>query len=371
MLVIFYGESMKIFKKIALVLVFLLAIGPTKAWASVESEEIILSIDTKSYKNNLEKTKEAVAKGKVRIKNGKIKEFNELLESTIDILNDIEDLQESYRDNIRIRKEIRAHLQNRDTYFVVDIGRVTTNKDISNLFLDVAREDDYFYYGQYGSARIDTTYRPDKSKGNSIYIEKAKFDVRYRVDVNTEYASKNFVKTWVAENIDPYSTEYAKVKEIHDYIVKKNFYNKGDINEESGGVSIYHPASIIFGNGGVCNAYATLFDLLAKEAGLETKLLTGKSLANGEEHMWNMVKIMGNWYHVDTTWDDPIINFNDEDIENIEDFVIYDYFLKSDEEIKKSMTINESKSRPKAPNNFPTSPKNSKIEEIDGKYYVK
>ena len=80
---------------------------------------------------------------------------------------------------------------------------------------------------------------------------------------------------------------------------------------------------------------------------------------------------MGNWYHIDTTWDDPIINFSEKDIENIGDFVIYDYFLKSDTEIKKSRTINEKKTRPQAETNFPTVPENSKIEEIDGKYYVK
>lgn len=362
---------MKIIKKIALILVLGLVLASPKSYASTASEEKFLKIDTKKYRDVLDEVGTAMREDKLKISKEKLDKVKILMDSLEKTLNKVENMQAVYRDNMKIRDQIRPHLQNRDTYFVIDIGEVSTNQKISDLFLDVAREDDYFYYGQYGSARIDTTYNPDKSMDGKTYIEKAKFDVKYRVGVDMEYSTTDFVKKWVGENIDPSFTEYAKVKAIHDYIVKKNFYNKGDRNEESGGVSIYHPASIIYGNGGVCNAYATLFDLMAKEAGLETRFLTGKSLRNGEDHMWNMVKIMGKWYHIDTTWDDPVINFSEKDIENLGDFVTYDYFLKSDEEIKKSRTINESKTRPQAPDNFPTSPENSKIEEIYGKYYVK
>ena len=362
---------MKIIKKIALILVLGLVLASPKSYASTASEEKFLKIDTKKYRDVLDEVGTAMREDKLKISKEKLDKVKILMDSLEKTLNKVENMQAVYRDNMKIRDQIRPHLQNRDTYFVIDIGEVSTNQKISDLFLDVAREDDYFYYGQYGSARIDTTYNPDKSMDGKTYIEKAKFDVKYRVGVDMEYSTTDFVKKWVGENIDPSFTEYAKVKAIHDYIVKKNFYNKGDRNEESGGVSIYHPASIIYGNGGVCNAYATLFDLMAKEAGLETRFLTGKSLRNGEDHMWNMVKIMGKWYHIDTTWDDPVINFSEKDIENLGDFVTYDYFLKSDEEIKKTRTINESKTRPQAPDNFPTSPENSKIEEIYGKYYVK
>lgn len=362
---------MKIIKKIALILVLGLVLASPKSYASTASEEKFLKIDTKKYRDVLDEVGTAMREDKLKISKEKLDKVKILMDSLEKTLNKVENMQAVYRDNMKIRDQIRPHLQNRDTYFVIDIGEVSTNQKISDLFLDVAREDDYFYYGQYGSARIDTTYNPDKSMYGKTYIEKAKFDVKYRVGVDMEYSTTDFVKKWVGENIDPSFTEYAKVKAIHDYIVKKNFYNKGDRNEESGGVSIYHPASIIYGNGGVCNAYATLFDLMAKEAGLETRFLTGKSLRNGEDHMWNMVKIMGKWYHIDTTWDDPVINFSEKDIENLGDFVTYDYFLKSDEEIKKSRSINESKTRPQASDNFPTSPENSKIEEIDGKYYVK
>ena len=355
--------------KILLALALALFIGPTNSHAaSQEVEQKILAIDTNKQKQNLAKARKLLNQKKLTKEQRanyekRIRKSEENVEKVIKY-------QEIFKDNIRVRDQIRPHLQNRDSYFSVDIGKVTTNKNISDLFLDVAREEDYFYYGQYGSAKVDTSYNPAKSSKNKTFIEKASFDVRYRVDLETEYKVNSFVRNWVGENIDPALTEYAKVKKIHDFIVKRNFYTKGDSQEKSGGVSIYHPASILFGNGGVCNAYATLFDLMAKESGLNTQIVTGKSLKTGEDHMWNMVQIMGNWYHLDATWDDPIINFSQGNVENLGDFVIYDYFLKSDSEIKKSRTINENKPRPQAKTNFPVSLQNSRIEEVDGKFYV-
>lgn len=355
--------------KIILALALALFIAPTTSHAvSPEVEQKILAIDTNKQKQNLAKARKLLNQKK--LSKEKKASYEKRIRKSEENVEKIIKYQEIFKENKQIRDQIRPHLQNRDSYFSVNIGKVTTNKDISDLFLDVAREEDYFFYGQYGSAKVNTSYNPAKSSDNKTFIEKASFDVNYRVDLETEYKVNTFVKNWVGENIDPSLTEYGKVKKIHDFIVKRNFYTKGDSQEKSGGISIYHPASILFGNGGVCNAYATLFDLMAKECGLNSQIVTGKSLKTGEDHMWNMIQIMGNWYNVDATWDDPIINFSQGNVENLGDFVIYDYFLKSDSEIKKSRTINETKSRPQAKTNFPTNLQNTRIEQIDGKFYV-
>lgn len=54
-------------------------------------------------------------------------------------------------------------------------------------------------------------------------------------------------------------------------------------------------------------------------AGIPCELISGWA---GGPHAWNIVQIDGEWYHVDTTWDDPI--------PNREGYVRYEYFLKSD-----------------------------------------
>ena len=39
--------------------------------------------------------------------------------------------------------------------------------------------------------------------------------------------------------------------------------------------------------------------------GIENYTISGK--AGNDQHIWNVVKINGDWYQVDVTWDDPLI----------------------------------------------------------------
>jgi hypothetical protein len=43
---------------------------------------------------------------------------------------------------------------------------------------------------------------------------------------------------------------------------------------------------------------------MMKQAGIPVKIMEGTS--RGISHTWNLVQIGGKWYHLDTTWDDPV-----------------------------------------------------------------
>ena len=51
-----------------------------------------------------------------------------------------------------------------------------------------------------------------------------------------------------------------------------------------------------------CAGYADAFLQMAKACGLEVRYITGVN------HAWNIIKLDGEWYHVDVTWEDPIIS---------------------------------------------------------------
>ena len=67
--------------------------------------------------------------------------------------------------------------------------------------------------------------------------------------------------------------------------------------------------------------------LLLTNCGVKCYTITGAR--NTEPHMWNIVKVNGNWYHVDTTWD--AAGFLQR----------YDYLNLSDELIKKNHKVNK------------------------------
>lgn len=156
------------------------------------------------------------------------------------------------------------------------------------------------------------------------------------------------VKAIIRKEIKPEMTDSQKVKVIHDYIVLnckydyKN-YKKGTIPWKS-----YSPEGVILNKKGVCQGYAETFSLFMKALNIPCKLVTGKannglddeypsassdfivfdkSYGGYQPHAWNLVKLNGKWYHVDTTWDDPV--------PDVKGRVMYSYFLIPDKQMAK------------------------------------
>ena len=59
---------------------------------------------------------------------------------------------------------------------------------------------------------------------------------------------------------------------------------------------------VIHNGEGVCNAFGGLFISLSKQVGIESIYIVSNAEADGSSHGWNLVKIDGNWYHIDPTW---------------------------------------------------------------------
>ena len=54
---------------------------------------------------------------------------------------------------------------------------------------------------------------------------------------------------------------------------------------------------------GVCLGFASVFQLLMDMAGVECITVVGAAYSSEEDHAWNMVRLDGEWYCVDATWD--------------------------------------------------------------------
>ena len=47
---------------------------------------------------------------------------------------------------------------------------------------------------------------------------------------------------------------------------------------------------------------------------------------SSKNHIWNLVNLDGTWYHLDATWDDPVVKDNKQ-------YLIHNYFLISTVEL--------------------------------------
>lgn len=72
-----------------------------------------------------------------------------------------------------------------------------------------------------------------------------------------------------------------------------------------------------------CEGYAKAMQYLCDLSGIESMVVIGTS-ESGTSHAWNVVKVDGKWYNLDTTWDDPLLSYSDPT------HVRYRYFLCPD-----------------------------------------
>lgn len=117
-------------------------------------------------------------------------------------------------------------------------------------------------------------------------------------------------------------TDYEKAKAIHDFIINSCVYDTTLENPYELPDSSFRIEGVILKEIAVCQGYAETFELFMNLLDIENEFVIGT--AGGVGHAWNLVKLDGNWYHIDTTWDDPVAA-------NGEQFLRYNYFLVPDE----------------------------------------
>lgn len=119
-------------------------------------------------------------------------------------------------------------------------------------------------------------------------------------------------------------SEYDRELYAHDWIVDNCNY-ADDVFKISDDYLSFTSYGAMVNSKAVCEGYTRALQLLLASAGIESYPIIG----NGNEglHMWNSVKIDGEWYYVDSTWDDTTKGSG------------YDYFNITTEQLLHDHTI--------------------------------
>lgn len=109
------------------------------------------------------------------------------------------------------------------------------------------------------------------------------------------------VKKVIKENIKDGMTEYEKEKAIYDWQVKYIAFNEDSLAPINNGDKYSHmPYGVLKYHNAICVGNMTTFKLFMDVMGIENDYI--HSTESGE-HAWNLVKLDGDWYHVDITFD--------------------------------------------------------------------
>lgn len=106
---------------------------------------------------------------------------------------------------------------------------------------------------------------------------------------------------------------FERTRALHDYIALRLTYDHETLAKIEASDYANLPSQeaepVFAARTGVCEGYARLMRAMGAEAGLEVAYVVGSARfrmrdAEGSGHAWNAVKINGQWYLIDVTWDD-------------------------------------------------------------------
>ncbi|TSI08349.1 DUF5050 domain-containing protein [Lysinibacillus sp. BW-2-10] len=198
-----------------------------------------------------------------------------------------------------------------------EITYVGSTSDIESLIeraVKMAADRDHYILGHLADRKIEYEY--------------GRFDAIIKVhqayltnEVQEQIVNEKVASILASANPETMS-DFEKVKFVNDYIVKNTAYGEDTTASP-------HSANAVVAEGqGVCQGYALLALKLLQDLGIETQYVVGEVYTGG--HAWNLVKVDGQWYHLDTTWNDPT-----PDRKNV---VRYEYFLMNDAKMRKDHT---------------------------------
>lgn len=172
-----------------------------------------------------------------------------------------------------------------------------SDTDIDKIFQCVLSDHPEFFYVE-GYSYIKYA-RGEK-------INAIEFSGTYNVDLDTALSRREEIEAaaeGLLAGIAADATDYDKVKYVYETLIRNTDYDLAAPDNQN----IY---SVFVKHFSVCQGYAKATQYLLNRLGVECTLVLG-TVETGEGHAWNLVKVDGEYYYLDTTWGD--VSYRTED----------------------------------------------------------
>lgn len=193
--------------------------------------------------------------------------------------------------------------------------KYSNEQDVSSCNLTIRELDDMcdelYYSGQlpwYAQSSYTYTYSEDIVQ--TLMVDQMDPDV-YDRDL---YERK--MAEMLAETCLPGMTDWQKALSVHEYITLHTVYDES--------LSNYTGYDALVNGTAVCQGYSLLYMDAMNRLGIPCRMLPVFEKGEMGGHGWNLLQLDGQWYHVDTTWADPV--------SDIYGTSRHGYFLKTDAE---------------------------------------
>lgn len=113
-------------------------------------------------------------------------------------------------------------------------------------------------------------------------------------------AAEEVLQAVTSSDMGAYETERAVYRWLTEQVAydwdHQSFFQTMDPDSSN-------PYGALVNRKAICLGYASAFQLLMDMSGVECITVVGAAFSSQEDHAWNMVRLDGDWYCVDVTWD--------------------------------------------------------------------
>ena len=187
------------------------------------------------------------------------------------------------------KQEILEMLYSADTQRQTISQYRMTGEELDELCAEIRYGDGAeIFGGYYPATKFSYTYSLFGGNVRTIQLTNVNEDALIR------YEQMVPVIDSIIAGIEDDMSDLDKIIYLHDTVVDMTDYQVLDSK------TIFTASGVFVDKKAVCAGYAKAFNVLLHRVGLETSYVSSDSLNHG----WSYVKLDGQWYHVDPTWDD-------------------------------------------------------------------
>lgn len=205
----------------------------------------------------------------------------------------IREEETGYAYSVLPEEEQSLYLELRDALlnFEEDVRLSSIDRDvISHVFQCVLNDHPEIFYVDgytYTEYSLGDMLKRITFTGTYRYSQEEVLEKQQQIDIYV-----NQCLAGMPDNAD----EYMKVRYVYEYLIHHTEYDATVEDNQN-------ICSVFIEGKSVCQGYAKATQYLLNKAGVFATLVLGR-VVGGEGHAWNLVRIDGEYYYVDTTWGD-------------------------------------------------------------------
>lgn len=225
--------------------------------------------------------------------------------------------------------DIYRILKNRETEGRLYDGYLTEIgvHDIDRIFHCVLNDHPEFFY-------VDGYSYTNYTQGESTV--EVVFSGTYTMEPDEVAEKQALIDDYVGKcrsGLPETADEYEKTKYVYEYVIRNTEYALSAPDGQN-------ICSVFLNGKSVCQGYAKATQYLLNRFGVAATLVTGTVKNGTEGHAWNLVRIDGKYYFVDTTWGDACFEPGETDEDDCGTGTVdYDFLCVTTEQLSRTHRI--------------------------------